>query len=73
MFQRKLEKLEKYLPYCFRDWTITYISTEHYPPDTSDVMSHILMLSSQVISRVYILYHLQVYDVLYAEHHHIMA
>ena len=25
MFQRKLEKLEKYLPYFFRDWTITYI------------------------------------------------
>ena len=24
MFQRKLEKLEKYLPYFFRDWTITY-------------------------------------------------
>ena len=25
MFQRKLEKLEKYLPYFFRDWTIIYI------------------------------------------------
>ena len=25
MFQRKLEKLEKYLPYFFRDWTIKYI------------------------------------------------
>ena len=28
MFQRKLEKLEKYLPNFFRDWTITYIYFE---------------------------------------------
>ena len=25
MFQRKVEKLEKYLPYFFHDWTITYM------------------------------------------------
>ena len=40
MFQRKLEKLGKYLPYYFRDWTITYINNGHDYKFLPDVGIH---------------------------------
>ena len=58
MLQRKLERREKYLPYFFRDWTITYIYRSlkiNIFPHKIDVFlsSFILQLNQSYISRMF--------------------